>query len=62
MGVVDTLLRRKKVVKTVVIEEEFEEDNDAKNELEKQELKSFLSDLDVRVKALELELKNYGSS
>lgn len=62
MGVVDTLLRKKKVVKTVVIEEEFEEDNDMKNELEKEELKSFLSELDTRVKALELELQNYGRS
>ena len=62
MGMVDTLLRRKKVVKTVVIEEEFETEDDVKNELEKNELKSFLSDLDVRVKALELELQNYGRS
>lgn len=59
MGMVDTLLRRKKVVTTIIEEEEYDTESDEKNEHDKQVLKNVLSDLDTRVKALELELQNY---
>jgi hypothetical protein len=56
MSRIDELLKKRKVVETVVRVIEIVDDDDVDNEKMKEELKSELSELDTRVAMLEQQL------